>query len=140
MRRHRPSPATAIALLALFVALGGTAIAASRYVITRTSQIKPSVLSAVEAPGPDVSVATKPTVRLEPGHLGASAEVKCPSNYHVVSGGYFIQLAPGAYVAGDEPTLTTGWLVVVNTLKSASASEVIVHALCAPGRVALLGG
>ena len=41
---RRPSPATAIALLALFFALGGTAIAAKHYLITSTSQIKPSVL------------------------------------------------------------------------------------------------
>jgi hypothetical protein len=42
--RRRPTPASIIAVVALFVALGGTAIAASRYIITSTSQIKPSVL------------------------------------------------------------------------------------------------
>ena len=42
--RRRPTPATIIAVVALFVALGGTAVAASRYIITSTSQIKPSVL------------------------------------------------------------------------------------------------
>jgi hypothetical protein len=42
--RHRPTPATIIAVVALFVALGGTAVAANRYLITSTSQIKPSVL------------------------------------------------------------------------------------------------
>lgn len=45
-----------VALLALFVALGGTGLAASRYLITSTSQIKPSVLHALRAtqgpPGP----------------------------------------------------------------------------------------
>jgi hypothetical protein len=42
--RRRPTPASIIAVVALFVALGGTAVAASRYIITSTSQIKPSVL------------------------------------------------------------------------------------------------
>jgi hypothetical protein len=42
--RRRPNPASIIAVVALFVALGGTAVAASRYIITSTSQIKPSVL------------------------------------------------------------------------------------------------
>ncbi len=43
----------AIALLALFFALTGTGIAASRYVITSTSQIKPSVLAKIRSyPGP----------------------------------------------------------------------------------------
>ena len=37
-------PSTWIAILALFVALGGTAAAATHYLITSTSQIKPSVL------------------------------------------------------------------------------------------------
>jgi hypothetical protein len=40
---RKPSSATVIALLALFIALGGTAIAARPYLITSTSQIKPSV-------------------------------------------------------------------------------------------------
>jgi hypothetical protein len=44
MHRRRPSPTTIIAIAALVIALGGTAIAASRYIITSTSQIKPSVV------------------------------------------------------------------------------------------------
>lgn len=44
-RRRRPWAATPIALVALFASLGGTAIAASHYLITSTKQIKPSVLS-----------------------------------------------------------------------------------------------
>jgi hypothetical protein len=40
--RHRPSGALLVALVALFVALGGTAVA-SGWVITRIGQIKPSV-------------------------------------------------------------------------------------------------
>jgi hypothetical protein len=40
---RRPSPTTIIACLALFFSLAGTGIAASPYIITSTSQIKPSV-------------------------------------------------------------------------------------------------
>jgi len=36
-----------IALLALFFALGGAAVAAKHYLITSTSQIKPSVLKSL---------------------------------------------------------------------------------------------
>jgi hypothetical protein len=43
-RLWRPSPSDLIASLALFVALGGSAAAAGHYLITNTSQIKPSVL------------------------------------------------------------------------------------------------
>jgi hypothetical protein len=44
---RRPSPTTIIACLALFFSLAGTGIAASRYIITSTSQIKPSVRRAL---------------------------------------------------------------------------------------------
>lgn len=53
MRKSRPSPATLIATAALFFSLGGTGLAASRYLITSTSQIKPSVLRHLQgARGP----------------------------------------------------------------------------------------
>lgn len=52
---HRPRLGTVVALLALFIALGGTAVAANHYLITSTSQIKPSVLKTLKgaqgAPG-----------------------------------------------------------------------------------------
>ncbi len=44
MRLRRPSPAAVLSALALFFALGGTALAAKHYLITSASQIKPSVL------------------------------------------------------------------------------------------------
>jgi hypothetical protein len=44
---RRPSPTTIIACLALFFSLAGTGIAASHYIITSTSQIKPSVRRAL---------------------------------------------------------------------------------------------
>jgi hypothetical protein len=47
IRLRRPSRTEIIAAVALFVVLGGTAGAAGRYLITSTSQIKPSVLKAL---------------------------------------------------------------------------------------------
>lgn len=41
--RHRISPATVIATIALFFSLGGASLAASHYLITNVRQIKPSV-------------------------------------------------------------------------------------------------
>jgi hypothetical protein len=40
----RPSASLILATLALFVSIGGTAVAAAHYLITSTKQIKPSVL------------------------------------------------------------------------------------------------
>jgi Collagen triple helix repeat (20 copies) len=51
MRKHL-TYANVLASLALFIALGGSAIAAAHYIITSTSQIKPSVLSSLKKPGP----------------------------------------------------------------------------------------
>jgi hypothetical protein len=44
MHVRKPSPSSVVAVVALFFALGGSAIAARHYLITSTSQIKPSVL------------------------------------------------------------------------------------------------
>src|SRR2546422_8317092 len=53
MQPRRISPTTVIAVLALFIALGGSAIAASHhFVITSTKQIKPSVLKKLRRAGP----------------------------------------------------------------------------------------
>jgi hypothetical protein len=60
LRKHvRVSPAGMIATLALILAMSGGAYAASKYVITSTKQIKPSVLKSLQgktgangAPGP----------------------------------------------------------------------------------------
>lgn len=48
MGPRKPSGATLVAFLALFVALGGTSIAAGHYLLTSTNQIKPSVLKALK--------------------------------------------------------------------------------------------
>jgi hypothetical protein len=48
MKLRTPSPAAALAAVALFFALGGTAIAAKHYLITSTKQIKPSVLKSLK--------------------------------------------------------------------------------------------
>jgi len=53
MRGRTVSPGTVIACIALFFALGGTAIAAHHYLITSTSEIKPSVLNALRGKAGD---------------------------------------------------------------------------------------
>ena len=48
MRRFRPSPAMVVACIALFVALGGTAMAA--YIVSSNSQIGPGTVSGHKPP------------------------------------------------------------------------------------------
>jgi hypothetical protein len=149
---RKPSPSTLIACLALFVALGGTAIAASRYVITSASQIKPSVLSALGATTPTGEVQISgPQVSIGPGKIGAS-EAECPragalvnsqftssKAYHLVTGGYNAGLGTGAYVLHDGPGGTSRWFVLISNVKSTEASTVQAIALCAPGPLRLAG-
>lgn len=46
---RRITPATVLAVIALILALGGSAIAAKRYIITNTQQISPAVLKKITA-------------------------------------------------------------------------------------------
>jgi hypothetical protein len=60
MRGRKPSITSVIAVLALFVALAGSAVAASRYLITSTSQISPGVLRQLRGtPAASASAAPK---------------------------------------------------------------------------------
>jgi hypothetical protein len=45
MKLHRPSPAMVVSIIALIVALGGTAVATTKLLITSTSQVKDGVLT-----------------------------------------------------------------------------------------------
>jgi hypothetical protein len=137
MRIRKPSPATIIASLALLLALGGSAVAANRYVITSTSQIKPSVLAAVATPpGPDVLI-HGPVQKVAPGQFRLLT-ARCPSGDHVVTGGYAAELVPGASVTADMPSGTGGgWLVTIDN-KSSLVIPALAHALCAPGRITVL--
>jgi hypothetical protein len=137
MHLRKPSPALVVACLALFVALSGTAIAASRYIITSTSQIMPSVRSAIGAPGPDVMLSSA-EVSVQPGTIGA-ASANCPASEHIVTGGYAGELGPGALVIKNEPRGSHGWSVLIDNRHATAVSKVRAQALCAPGQIATAG-
>jgi hypothetical protein len=127
---HRPSTATAIALVALTVALGGTAIAASHYVITSTSQIKPSVLRAIRGePLGQLVVVHGPLITT---FSIAASRAECPAGDNVVSGGYSAITGPHGYVSEDEPVGPHTWWATVSTGISGERATVQATALCAP--------
>lgn len=131
MKRHIGG---VLAVLALFVALGGSALAARHYLITNTHQIKPSVLRALKgkvgppgpagAPGPAgpsnlsalVSV-DGPVIELAPSSVGGQ-EVTCPAGGHAISGGGDGSIA--GIGASEMNTAHTGWFIVVTNLTSAT--------------------
>ena len=136
--RRRISPVTVIASVALVFAVTGTGMAAGHYLITSTSQIKPSVLRSIRgklgpqgpagaqgAPGAtgaagtsfstsDVSVATGTPETLCPVGGGsceaAVGTATCPSGSVAIAGGFDGGASPPvvASIAEDEPLRRSG--------------------------------
>jgi hypothetical protein len=152
--RRRPSVTTVVACLALFFALGGSALAASKYLITSTSQIKPSVLKSLQgkrgpagtpgAPGAagaagaagaegaldttDVTVVDGPATAIGPDSTGSSTAV-CASCDIVLSGGYAGPLSDTT-ITYDDPLGASEWQVGASNLTS-TAETLTAVAVCA---------
>jgi hypothetical protein len=134
---RKPSPTSIIACLALFLALGGSAIAANHYLITKSSQIKPSVLRKLKgnvgrqgpAGAPGAGGPQGPQGPAGPSNLSAlvlltgpevfvpSGEVKaavatCPPGQHAISGGGFNSITE----LGDSQMSSdhSSWFIIVN--------------------------
>jgi hypothetical protein len=141
MHFRKPSVATFISGLALFFALGGTAIATKHYLVTSSNQIKPSVLSKLKgkpgaagpagpqgASGPQgplgpqgpagpsnlsgLTTVVGPTVEVSPGKVGG-AEAACPSGSRAVSGGGSASIA-GISDSEMESSHTSWFILMVN--------------------------
>jgi hypothetical protein len=139
MHPRKPSPALALAGLALFVALGGSAVAAQHFLITSPRQIKPSVLRALHgargpsgpagaagpqgaagAQGPQgpagpvnlsrLTLARAPDVLVAP-QREATSVATCPSGSHVVSGGGWTGVALQIY--GEMSEDHQSWIILV---------------------------
>jgi hypothetical protein len=68
---RRLNPALVIAIFALVLALGGSAVAAKRYLITNTKQISPAALKAIAKLASQQSSAGAPGAAGSPGSAGA---------------------------------------------------------------------
>ncbi len=136
MRVPKPSPSMAVAGLALVLASSGTTLAASRYLITSQSQIKPSVLRslATSARG-EINEAMSPWVLARAGLPAVWGHVQCPAGTHVISGGWEGDMAPGVTVQSNHPS-GNGWAVLAyNNANPAALGEtkLRVHVLCLSG-------
>jgi hypothetical protein len=142
---RRPSSASIIASVGLFVALGGTALAAHHYLISSTGQIKPSVLRKLHgarglpgprgAPGPQgpsasiytlplkgLTSVTGPIVKVPP-HAVEAATAVCPSGSRAISGGGSASIA--AINVTEMRSTHDGWFIIVS---NATPVTVNIHA------------
>lgn len=113
MRIRTPNASEVIAIIALVVASSGTAVAASRYLITSPSQIKPSVLHAIaeSSRGETAEPKSAWTFPVRPGTGVVIASARCPAGFEDVAGGYTAELPPEWHVTTDERLGSIGWHV-----------------------------
>lgn len=81
-RVGRPSGAMVVAVLALVVALGGTAVAGG---LIRLGDLSPGARTKTIGAGP-LTYVVGPTVTVSDG-VQASSTARCPTNLHVLGGG-----------------------------------------------------
>jgi hypothetical protein len=142
----RPSAAIVIASAALVLSVVGTGAAASRYLITSTSQIKPSVITALRGHvGPrgargltgtftarDLRVVVGPALTLaqagNPTDAG-TAFATCPANTNVVSGGDNTSVINGA-ITISQP-YGNGWAITAINNSLSTTATVQAIAVCA---------
>jgi hypothetical protein len=133
---RRPSPAFAVAVLALLVALGGTAVAAKRYVITKSSQISPQVLASLRRAGPPGPVGLTGATGAD-GAAGAAGAQGPPGPSNIVSltrASSFLLLTDG--VTGTLSALPAGnWLVVATLDLRGGGPTDVTCALTGPAAV-----
>jgi hypothetical protein len=138
-RLKTPSPALVIACVALFVALGGTAVAAAPPVkralfANNAGKLQGRTAAQVAAlPGPASAVASLVSTKSAPFSLNPGEEkyfsVPCAPGEKAISGGF---TSPNAVLAGD--TLPTsdggGWQVYLANLSSSQGASGTAHAVC----------
>lgn len=120
-------PTTIIACLALFLSLGGGAGAAS-YVITRSSQIKPSVLTQLKGR----IVARNKQIEVGPLALGKMAEVEvlCPAGSSVTGGGGQVTGGKLALTATVPANMGRGWAIEAQATRTGASGSLLVFVFC----------
>ncbi len=137
----RPSPALVVAILALFVALSGTAVAAGVVPLakraltadTAKNSLKLGGLTAAQvaslAPPPNIYYKTAPWT-LTAGSDATDFTTSCDPGEHVLSGG-FDNPDGNALPQDTHPTADgTGWVVNLQDLSPSSDTGGTLYAVC----------
>jgi hypothetical protein len=143
-RFPKPSPALAVATVALFVALGGTALAASP-VVKRAlfadnagklqgKSAAALVAQAAAAPGPASTVAPLISVKSQPFSLNPTQEndytTACDAGKKAIAGG--VDEANGTVVPFDtRPSVDGGsWRMYLANFSNSNAANGTLYAIC----------
>jgi hypothetical protein len=141
LRIRYPSPALVIALLALFVSLSGTAVAAGVVPMARKAlfannagKLNGKTLQQVSAlPGPASKAASLVSLASTAFSLGVSEEreftVPCPSGAKAISGGF----TSANLVLGLDTRPSSegnGWSLYLVNASNSQAATGTVHAVC----------
>jgi hypothetical protein len=145
--RRMPSPALVVAIAALFVSLGGTAVAAGVVPLAKRALVADNAkklggqtaaaiaADAAKQPGPASSAAGLVTVKTAPWSMApdghADVAVMCDAGQKAVGGGYD---DPGGYAFAWDTRPTgdgAGWRVHIDlSEKAPSQQNGLVYAMC----------
>jgi hypothetical protein len=138
--RRSVTYANVVSTLALFLVLaGGTAYAATHYVITSTTEIKPSVLTqlkgrtgATGATGLNHYTFATSAEQPDPADQQASYTEPCPSGEHVFGGGVLDYGESTAEVVNTSAPAddAEAWVAYVDN-PTGTATSFTVYAICA---------
>jgi hypothetical protein len=147
--RRRPTPALVISVVALIVACAGTAVGATRYLITSPKQVKPGSITGAALRNGTITTgklagstiaklrATRTVVSftgtVPASSTGTTVKVSCPSGQQASGGGYGND---GPTVLESRPDPKTGtptsWVVTaLNTTLVPAAQKQSVYVICA---------
>jgi hypothetical protein len=141
MKLRPPSPALVVALIALFVALSGTAVAAGVVPMAKKAlfannagKLQGRTVGQIAAlPGPTRAVAALVSTTSTPFSLAPDGEqdytVQCAAGAKAISGGF---TTPNGVIAMDtRPSADgVGWSVYLVNLSSSEAASGTVQAVC----------
>jgi hypothetical protein len=130
--KRRPGPAMVIAVLALIVALGGTAVAGGGFLTKKkfTSQ-------AVR--GPVTYVSTTTSIPPTPVNAqGTTVTALCPAGFVPIGGG-IRTLNDFTGNVNDSHPITGGWAGTVNNFSSNTPFNAITTVVCAVSRTSTIG-
>jgi energy-coupling factor transporter transmembrane protein EcfT len=126
LKQGRPSPAMIVAVVALIVALSGTAVAAKKLGLNKLS------FSAKQATvGVGALTYVQSTVTIPPtGTNGLDIAANCPAGTKVIGGGVKVSNDPAELVNDSDPVVPSGWSATVINSSTINHTATIT-AICA---------